>query len=50
MNSGSQDLGHHLDLLRAKLEHATDYEQALSYFLHEFAGNRIEASNFSLIS
>ena len=39
MNTASQDLPHHLDLLRQKLQHATDYELALGYFLEEFAGD-----------
>ena len=39
MNTASQDLGHHLGVLREKLEHATDYEKAFYYFLEEFAGD-----------
>jgi len=39
MNTASQDLRHHLGVLQAKLQHATDYEQALYYFLEEFAGD-----------
>lgn len=39
MNTASQDLAHHLGLLQKKLQHATDYEQALYYFLEEFAGD-----------
>src|SRR5258708_36040910 len=39
MNTASQNLAHHLGLLQQKLEHATDYEQALYYFLEEFAGD-----------
>jgi hypothetical protein len=39
MNTASQDLPRHLDALREKLQHATDYELALSYFLEEFAGD-----------
>src|SRR5882672_6730893 len=39
MNTASQDLAHHLDVLQGKLQHATDYEQALYYFLEEFAGD-----------
>lgn len=39
MNTASQDLPRHLDLLRQKLQHATDYELALGYFLEEFAGD-----------
>jgi len=39
MNTASQNLTHHLGVLREKLQHATDYEQALYYFLEEFAGD-----------
>jgi len=39
VNSASQDLPRHLDLLRQKLQHATDYELALAYFLEKFAGD-----------
>src|SRR5215510_5608135 len=39
MNTASQDLAHHLGELQKKLQHATDYEQALYYFLDEFAGD-----------
>jgi hypothetical protein len=39
VNTASQNLAHHLELLRQKLEHATDYELALTYFLEEFAGD-----------
>ncbi len=39
MNTASQDLAHHLGILQQKLQHATDYEQALYYFLEEFAGD-----------
>src|SRR6266404_4346365 len=39
MNTASQDLEHHLGVLREKLQHATAYEQALHYFLEEFAGD-----------
>jgi hypothetical protein len=39
VNTASQDLPHHLDLLRQKLQHPTDYELALAYFLEEFAGD-----------
>lgn len=39
MNAASQNLSHHLEVLRAKLLHPTDYELALSYFLEEFAGD-----------
>ncbi len=39
MNTASQDLPRHLGALREKLQHATDYEDALTYFLQEFAGD-----------
>jgi|SRR6266850_3704651 len=39
MNTASQNPEHHLGVLKQKLEHATDYEQALYYFLDEFAGD-----------
>ncbi|SRR5258707_1269370 len=39
MNTASQDLPHHLGVLLEKLQHPTDYEQALYYFLEEFAGD-----------
>jgi hypothetical protein len=39
VNCASQDLAHHLEALRQKLEHPTDYELALTYFLDEFAGD-----------
>ena len=39
MNTASQNLAHHLGVLRERLQHATDYEQALYYFLEEFAGD-----------
>jgi hypothetical protein len=39
LNTASQDLPRHLDLLRQKLQHANDYELALAYFLEEFAGD-----------
>jgi hypothetical protein len=39
MNTASQDLGHHLKILRERLLHATDYELAINYFLEEFAGD-----------
>jgi hypothetical protein len=39
VNTASQNLAHHLGLLQQKLQHATDYEQALYYFLEEFAGD-----------
>ena len=39
MNTASKDLQHHLGLLLEKLQHPTDYENAVSYFLEEFAGD-----------
>ena len=39
MNTASTNLPHHLGLLRDKLQHPTDYEQAVFYFLEEFAGD-----------
>ena len=39
MNTASQNLPHHLGVLQQKLQHATDYELALAYFLEEFAGD-----------
>lgn len=39
MNTASQDLPRHLGLLQEKLQHATDYDQALYFFLEEFAGD-----------
>lgn len=39
MNTASQNLPHHLGVLREKLLHPTDYEHAVSYFLEEFAGD-----------
>ena len=39
MNTASQDLPRHLDLLQQKLQHATDYELALACFLEDFAGD-----------
>jgi hypothetical protein len=39
VNTASQDLARHLEVLRQKLEHPTDYELALTYFLDEFAGD-----------
>jgi hypothetical protein len=37
MNTASQDLPRHLQLLREKMLHPADYEFAVSYFLEEFA-------------
>jgi len=39
VNTASQDLPRHLGVLQEKVQHATDYEQALYYFLEEFAGD-----------
>jgi hypothetical protein len=39
MNSASQNLPYHLGILRERLLHPTDYDQALTYFLEEFAGD-----------
>ena len=39
MNSASQNFPQHLDVLRERLLHPTDYEQAIYYFLEEFAGD-----------
>jgi len=39
MNSASQNFPHHLDILRERMLHPTDYERAVYYFLEEFAGD-----------
>jgi hypothetical protein len=39
MNAASQNFPHHLGVLRERMLHPTDYEQAVSYFLEEFAGD-----------
>ena len=39
MNTASQDFPRHLEVLVQKLQHPTDYELALNYFLEEFAGD-----------
>lgn len=39
MNTASQDLPHHLGVLRERMLHPTHYELALNYFLEEFAGD-----------
>ena len=39
MNTASQNLPHHLNELRTRMLHPTDYELALNYFLEEFAGD-----------
>ncbi|MBL9131920.1 MAG: hypothetical protein JNG86_12005 [Verrucomicrobiaceae bacterium] len=39
MNNASKDPRHHLAALLERLQHPTDYEKALHYFLEEFAGD-----------
>ncbi|MBX7206667.1 MAG: hypothetical protein K1X78_00030 [Verrucomicrobiaceae bacterium] len=39
MNTASQNLPRHLDILRERLLHPTDYEKAFHYFLEEFGGD-----------
>jgi len=39
VNTASENLAHHLGVLQQKLQQGTDYEQALYYFLEEFAGD-----------
>ena len=39
MNTASQNLPHHLGILRERMLHPTDYELAVNYFLEEFAGD-----------
>ena len=39
MNTASQNLPHHLAVLRERMLHPTDYERAVHYFLEEFAGD-----------
>jgi hypothetical protein len=39
MNTASENLPHHLGVLRERMLHPTDYELALNYFLEEFAGD-----------
>jgi hypothetical protein len=39
MNTASQDFPRHLGVLRERLLHPTEYDQAMSYFLEEFAGD-----------
>jgi len=39
MNAASQDLPHHLGVLREQMLHPADYDLALNYFLEEFAGD-----------
>jgi len=47
MNSASQNFPHHLDVLRERMLHPTDYEKAVYYFLEEFAGDNefVESSD-----
>ena len=40
MNSASNDFPHHLAELRERMQHPTDYEKAVHYFLEEFAGDQ----------
>jgi len=40
MNYASQDIDMHLSILRQRLQHPTDYELALNYFLEEFGGDQ----------
>ncbi len=39
MNTASQNLPHHLGILRERMLHPTDFELAVNYFLEEFAGD-----------
>ena len=39
MNTASENLPHHLGVLRERMLHPTDYEKAIHYFLEEFAGD-----------
>jgi hypothetical protein len=39
MNSASTDLQTHLEVLRQKLTHPSDYDHALRYFMDEFSGD-----------
>jgi hypothetical protein len=39
VNMASENLAHHLEVLQQKLEQGKGYEQALYYFLDEFAGD-----------
>src|ERR1044071_1537217 len=39
MNSASQNFSHHLNVLRERMLHPSDYEKAVHYFLEEFAGD-----------
>ena len=40
MNSASKNFPHHLAELRERMQHPTDYEKAVHYFLEEFAGDQ----------
>ena len=40
MNAASQNFAQHLAELRKRMLHPTDYEQAVYYFLEEFAGDQ----------
>lgn len=40
MNSASQDFPRHLGVLRERMLHPTNYDQAISYFFEEFAGDQ----------
>ncbi|MBI3881888.1 MAG: hypothetical protein HY301_17735 [Verrucomicrobia bacterium] len=40
MNSASENLEHHLGILRERLLHPTDYEKAFHYFLEGFGGDQ----------
>ncbi len=39
MNAASQNLPHHLGVLRERMLHPADYEKAVHYFLEEFGGD-----------
>src|SRR5690348_4026167 len=40
MNSASSNFLHHLGVLRERMLHPSDYENAVYYFLEEFAGDK----------
>ena len=40
MNSASENFPHHLEVLKQRMLHPTDYELAVHYFLEEFAGDK----------
>jgi hypothetical protein len=40
MNQASTDLPRHLDVLRERLQHPTEYEKAFHYFIEEFGGDQ----------